>query len=120
MLGVPDQDVGADGSGKGQVRQELVDAVLVDPDVLRAESLEVLGVVRPVVGQQGVHHQVSQVQDGPVDVEHDAELVIGIGPAHALVVDRELPHPVGARSLHRTIGRGPLPCGHTHPLADRT
>jgi hypothetical protein len=100
VLGVPGQDVVADRRGQGQVFKEPVDAVLVDRDVLGAEPVEVSGGVLPVVGQQGVGHQIADVQDGPVDVEHDAELAVGIGPAHALVVHSELPHPVGAWSLH--------------------
>src|SRR6266498_16918 len=71
------------------------------------------GGARPAGLRPGTRHRVPQIQDGPVEVEHDAELVVGIGPAHAFVVDRKLPHPVGARSLQRTIGGGLLPYGHT-------
>jgi hypothetical protein len=105
VLGIPGQDVGTDRCGQGQVLQEPVDAVLVNRYVLGAQPVEVPRGVLPVVGQQGVGHEVPGIQDGPVDVEHDAEFVVGIGPAHALVVQRELPHPVGAWSLHWTFGR---------------
>jgi hypothetical protein len=105
MLGVPGQNVGADRRGQGQVLQEAVDTVLVDRNLLGTEPVEVAGGVLPVVGQQGVGHQIAGIQDGPVDVEHDAELAVGIGPAHALVVHSELPHPVGAWSLRWTVSR---------------
>jgi hypothetical protein len=57
--------------------------------------------VLPVIAEERVHHQVGEVQDGPVDIEHDAELLVGVSPTHTLVVEGELPHPVRARPVNR-------------------
>jgi hypothetical protein len=108
MLVVPGQYVGADRGGERQVAEELVDAVLVDPDVGGAEPVEVLAAVLPVIAEQRVDHQMAQVQDGAVDVEDDAELLLGVGASHPLVVGGEFPHPVRAGPVHR-IDRGVIP-----------
>ena len=78
MLVVPGHNIGADGGGERQGSEKLIDPVLMDSDIFGTEPVEVLAAVLPVVAEERVHHQVAEVQDGPVDIEHDAELLVGV------------------------------------------
>ena len=59
---------------------------LVVRDVLRHQATEVVRSPITVEGEQHDRHQMPQVQDRPVDVEHDAELVRRMTLPRAFVV----------------------------------
>ena len=58
---------------------------------------EMVGAMTPVVGEEHVDDEVAHVQDRAVDVEDDAQVLVGMEAADARVVFGEGPHPGGPR-----------------------
>jgi hypothetical protein len=83
-----------DASRERHVPQQPVDLVLVDGDMVGAQTVEPVGTVGPVERQQHLTDHVPHVQDRAVDVEDDQQLILGILAAEAAVVGGEPLHPV--------------------------
>jgi hypothetical protein len=58
--------------------------------------VEDLGLTDAVEHQQRVDHEMSKIQDGAVDIEDDAQLMVGKVAADRFVVIREGSHPICA------------------------
>jgi hypothetical protein len=69
--------------------------------------MEVVGGVSAVEGEEDVTDLVAHVEDRPVDIEDDAELIIWVGEAHPAAVIGEGAHPIALSAWHRcyrTVG----------------
>jgi hypothetical protein len=102
---VPGQDPLAGARRQPPPPQEAADLVLVHIDVVGPESAEMGGAVRAVVGHEQVADHVPHVEDGPVDVEHDEQVVVRVFDPHGGVVPGQTAHPIGHVSAQGTDRR---------------
>jgi hypothetical protein len=70
------------------------DLVLVYVDVLGSQPVEQLSAVHAIELVQHVAHQVTHVEDRPVDVEHHEKVILWVSDAAVDIVPGQAAHPV--------------------------
>ena len=95
---VPSADIRADVAGRGNRIEDVIDVrLVVDARPAAVSSVEVIGAVGPVVASGAYTTSCAGVDDRPVDVEDDRELVVRVRRTHPRDVLGERPHPVVVR-----------------------
>jgi hypothetical protein len=70
------------------------DLVLVYVDVLRSQPVEQVSAVHAIELVQHVAHQVTHVEDRPVNVEHHEQVILWVSDAAVDTVVGQAAHPV--------------------------
>ena len=119
MPAVPIEDLTPLCLGHGELGEKPIDVILMNRDVLNPQPDEVAGLMDTVIVDQDMPDHVPHVEDRPVDIEDDHQLIVRMALPDGSELIRERPHPVGPRkvSCGRFVARDHLVrSGHaSHP-----